>query len=58
MKTKPKRRGRPKKNSDAIQTESLDVRLVLAEKETFKEAAKLAGMPLSTWVRDRLRGFP
>lgn len=55
MKTQTKRRGRPKKSSDKIQTESLDVRCVTAEKEAFRAAADLAGMPISAWVRDRLR---
>lgn len=57
MKTQPnmKRRGRPKKSSDALQTQSLDVRIAENEKEAFKAAAELAGMPLSVWVRDRLR---
>lgn len=54
MKTQ-KKRGRPKKQAHELQTEYLDVRLVTAEKEAFKAAADLAGMPLSTWVRDRLR---
>jgi hypothetical protein len=54
MKTQPKR-GRPKKQAHELQTDYLDVRLVTAEKETFKAAADLAGMPLSMWVRDRLR---
>lgn len=55
MKTQAKRRGRPKKSSDDLQNEYLDVRLMTAEKEAFKKAAELAGMPMSMWVRDRLR---
>jgi hypothetical protein len=55
MKTQPKRRGRPKKSSGQLQTEYLDVRLVPSEKEAFKEAADIAGLPLSAWVRERLR---
>jgi len=55
MKTKPKGRGRPKKSSDLLQTDTLDVRVMPAEKEAFKAAAELAGMPVSMWVRDRLR---
>jgi hypothetical protein len=55
MKTQPKRRGRPKKSSDALQTQSLDVRVTDGEKQAFKDAAELAGMPVSVWVRDRLR---
>jgi hypothetical protein len=55
MKTQQKRPGRPKKSSDQLQTEYLDVRLIASEKEAFKAAADLAGMPVSAWVRDRLR---
>lgn len=35
--------------------EALLVRLESTEKEAFKDAANLAGVPLSTWVRERLR---
>jgi len=38
-----------------MQTEYLDVRLSLAEKQAFKESADIAGLPLSAWVRERLR---
>jgi hypothetical protein len=31
------------------------VKLDAAEKEAFRDAADLAGVPLSTWVRERLR---
>jgi uncharacterized protein (DUF1778 family) len=55
MKTQPKRPGRPKKSSDQLQTEYLDVRLTPDEKQAFKSAAELAGMPVSMWVRQRLR---
>lgn len=47
--------GRPKKSSRAMRTEYLDVRLEELEKKAFRDAAELAGMPLATWVRDRLR---
>ena len=47
------RPGRPKKQ-DRLE-ESMEVRLASAEKRAFKEAAGLAGIPLSTWVRERLR---
>lgn len=50
-----KRPGRPKKSSDSVRSEYLDVRLERLEKQAFREAAELAGMPLATWVRDRLR---
>lgn len=48
-------RGRPPKDPDALHSEPLLVRLESAEKETFRSAAELAGVPLSEWVRDRLR---
>jgi predicted HicB family RNase H-like nuclease len=51
---KPKR-GRPPKDADSLRSESLLVRLETTEKKTFQEAARLAGVPLSTWVRERLR---
>ena len=51
----PKGRGRPKKSSHQLQTAYLDTRLTEAEKQTFKDAADVAGLPLSTWVRERLR---
>lgn len=50
-----RRPGRPKKSSHELQTEYLDVRLTSAEKQAFREAAGIAGLPVSTWVRDRLR---
>jgi hypothetical protein len=31
------------------------VRVEPAEKQAFKDAAELAGIPLSAWVRERLR---
>lgn len=33
----------------------LQIRLTEAEKEGFEAAAELAGIPLSSWVRERLR---
>lgn len=33
----------------------LELRLQSKEKTTFRDAAKLAGVPLSSWVRERLR---
>ena len=50
-----KQPGRPKKRSHEVKEEYLDVRLDLAEKEAFREAAEMAGLPLSAWVRERLR---
>jgi len=55
MKTNMKRRGRPPKGSDKIKGIRLDVRLEASEKEAFREAAELAGLDLSAWIRERLR---
>ncbi len=33
----------------------LQIRLTDAEKQAFSESAELAGIPLSSWVRERLR---
>jgi uncharacterized protein (DUF1778 family) len=35
--------------------ESIEIRLQSAEKDGFEEAAALAGISLSSWVRERLR---
>lgn len=50
-----RKRGRPPKETDDLRSESLLVRLEAGEKEAFKDAADLAGVPLSAWVRERLR---
>jgi hypothetical protein len=55
MKTTKKGPGRPPKGSDQLQTDYLDVRLMKPEKVGFQQAAELAGMALSAWVRERLR---
>ncbi len=48
-----KKRGRPRKPN--VREEYLEVRLDSREKQAFKEAADLAGVALSAWVRERLR---
>jgi hypothetical protein len=40
---------------DKTKAEYLEVRLASAEKLAFKQAAELAGLELSSWVRERLR---
>lgn len=52
---KKAKRGRPPKEADRLRSESLLVRLETTEKKAFQDAADLAGVPLSTWVRERLR---
>ena len=49
------KRGRPPKGADSLHSEPLLVRLEPTEKEAFRNAAELAGVPLSAWVRERLR---
>ena len=45
--------GRPRKK--ITRTEYLELRLTEPEKRAFAHAASIAGLPLSTWVRERLR---
>ena len=52
---KKSKRGRPPKPSGQLKSEPLLVRLETTEKEAFRDAAELAGISLSTWVRERLR---
>jgi hypothetical protein len=53
MNQKP-RRGRPPKSS-GTKSESMLLRLEPEEKQGFSEAANAAGVPLSVWIRERLR---
>lgn len=50
-----KKTGRPKKKSDAVKAEYIEVRCEESEKQAFKAAAEAAGLPLSGWIRERLR---
>jgi hypothetical protein len=50
-----KKTGRPKKPADAVKTDYLEIRCEEAEKIAFRAAAELAGLPLSGWIRTRLR---
>lgn len=49
------KRGRPPKAPDRLRNDKLLVRLETDEKEAFQDAADLAGVSLSSWVRERLR---
>ncbi len=55
MRTQQARRGRPPKTDNRRKAEYLDIRLEAAEKLAFRDAAELAGLDLSAWVRERLR---
>jgi uncharacterized protein (DUF1778 family) len=47
--------GRPRKPKGTTKEEYMELRLDAAEKQAFWDAANLAGMALSVWVRERLR---
>lgn len=47
--------GRPKKRPEAVKADWLEVRCEEAEKQAFRAAAEAAGLPLSGWIRERLR---
>jgi hypothetical protein len=55
MKTIKKKMGRPKKAPDAVKASWIEMRCEDAEKEAFRAASELAGLPLSGWIRTRLR---
>ena len=42
-------------NVGMVKQQMLQIRLTDEEKEGFQQAAELAGVPLSSWVRERLR---
>jgi hypothetical protein len=47
------KRGRPKK--DVTLDEYIELRVTTAEKQAFRDAAEYTGIPLATWMRERLR---
>lgn len=51
-----KRHGAPKKPLSERKVSLTQVRLMTSEKTGFEEAAKLSGLSLSAWMRERLRG--
>jgi hypothetical protein len=50
---KKKKPGRP--FQEIKMDEYLEIRLAALEKQAFGDAARLAGLPISAWVRERLR---
>lgn len=52
MKTKM---GRPKKKPDQVKADYIEMRCTEAEKQAFRAAAEAAGLPLTGWIRERLR---
>jgi uncharacterized protein (DUF1778 family) len=47
--------GRPKKAASERKRESVEIRMTPDEKRAFRDAAEIAGLPVSAWVRERLR---
>lgn len=47
------KRGRPKKDNPL--DEYIELRVSTDEKQAFRDAADRAGIPLATWMRERLR---
>lgn len=50
-----KKRGAPKKPVGKTKESTKQIRLSDADRETFQGAADLAGIPVSAWMRERLR---
>lgn len=50
-----KKSGRPKMPAGAVKADYIEVRCGEAEKRAFRAAAEAAGLPLSGWIRERLR---
>jgi uncharacterized protein (DUF1778 family) len=50
-----KKMGRPKKSPDAVKADYIEVRCEESEKQAFRAAAEASGLPLSGWIRERLR---
>jgi hypothetical protein len=47
------KRGRPKKDNPL--DEYIELRVTTAEKQAFRDAAEYTGIPMATWMRERLR---
>ena len=55
MKTRKDRRAKSAAGSGQEKSDYLEVRLSPDEKQAFRDAAGLAGLAISAWVRERLR---
>lgn len=47
------KRGRPRKDNPL--DEYIELRVSEPEKQAFRDAAERAGIPMATWIRERLR---
>ena len=48
-----RKRGRPKKQNPL--DEYIELRVTESEKQAFRDAADRSGIPMATWIRERLR---
>jgi predicted DNA binding CopG/RHH family protein len=48
-----RKRGRPKKQNPL--DEYIELRVTESEKKAFRDAAGRSGIPMATWIRERLR---
>jgi predicted DNA binding CopG/RHH family protein len=48
-----RKRGRPKKENPL--DEYIELRVTESEKKAFRDAADRSGIPMATWIRERLR---
>jgi hypothetical protein len=55
MTQQQRRPGRPRKAPGEAKNEYVEMRLASLEKQAFRDAADIAGVPLATWMRERLR---
>ena len=51
----PMKTDRPKRRSERTKSDYLPIRIRPVEKESFQLCADLAGVSLSSWIRERLR---
>ncbi len=49
------KRGRPQKPENLVKKRIVQIRILEVEKQAFEDAANLAGISLSAWIRERLR---
>ncbi len=49
------KRGRPKNPDSLVKRRVVQIRLSEAEKRNFSDSAKISGLSLSSWARERLR---
>jgi hypothetical protein len=49
------RNGMPTKSAHDLRDSAIEIRVIAMERQGFRDAATLGGIPLSAWIRERLR---